>query len=574
MIGPRREVGDEFADYVRARQEQLVRAAYLVCGDLALADEVVQDAFGALLLRWRRMRDDDPDTFVRRELYRAAMLRRVRRHDGTWTGPVLPAELAALTRRQRAVAVLLRYEERGEVEAAEVLGLSVASLRRQLRPVTRDALLDAASPVPERDYVDRSRLGAVGRRRHAWRLWAGTTAAGAVLVAAVIALPDGAGRSVAPAPSSTPSASSATATSRWDGSAFPVLGTLTQVGPSEGQLAALPSIDDVTRGQLALPEVLSFGPRTRMRTLGEVGASSAPVRAVLLRHESDGFRAVLVRPTLDEPFVLVDTLPLVANVDEAGRASAPLEVTAVAEDRRHVLFLQPGKVVVLDAYTGELRTHPVADRHLDQGGWTPTSVIVWSDTARWRIDRRSGQVSRLSQSAHLGPHRVTVEAGDEVRLHTFDHTGSNQATRGGPNVLSATWGATLTSPSGRFATGGFLGRDAALGANQRRPERLFQGVLALPGAGKDPGTGSGESSGVGRDGGAPRLLVAPLSEGVSVGCCEVLGWAYNDQVLVRWRTTHLLSWDAATGNLVRVSTLPGRDGTEPGTPAVSVALAP
>ncbi|GGB69149.1 RNA polymerase subunit sigma-70 [Knoellia flava TL1] len=570
MSGPPREAGDEFADYVRARQEQLLRAAYLVCGDLALADEVTQDAFGALLLRWRRMRDDDPDTFVRREAYRAATVRRVRRREGSGSGPDLPPGLAALTRRQRAVAVLLRYEERGEVEAAEVLGLSVASLRRQLPAVTRDDLLDAASPVPDRDYVDRARLGALGRRRHAWRRWAGTVAAGAVLVGAVIALPDGSGRSVAPAPSATPSASGASATSRWDGSAFALLGTVAQVGPSEEQVSLLPTVDDLTRGQLALPEVLSFGPRTRMRTLSELGPSSAPVRAVLLRHESDGFRAVLVRPTLEDQFVVVDTLPLVPNVDEAGRASPPLEVTAVAEDRRHVLFLQPGRVVVLDAYSGEVRTHPVADRYLDHGGWTPTSVIAWSETARWRIDRRTGQVTRLSQSSHLGPHRVTVEAGDEVRVHTFDVNGSNQATRGGPGVLSGTWGTTLTSPSGRVATGGFLGRDAALAANQRRPERLFQGVLALPGEGTATDEGSVEAT----DGSAPRLLVAPLSEGVSVGCCEVLGWAYNDQVLVRWRTTHLLSWNASTGSLVRVSTLPGRGGSAPGTAAVSVAIAP
>jgi hypothetical protein len=91
-------------------------------------------------------------------------------------------------------------------------------------------------------------------------------------------------------------------------------------------------------------------------------------------------------------------------------------------------------------------------------------------------------------------------------------------------------------------------------------------VLALPGT--EEGT-----DGV-TDGGAPRLLIAPLSEGVSVGCCEVLGWAYRDEVLVRWRTTELLLWNASTGALVRVATLPGRDGSAPGTPAVSVALAP
>jgi hypothetical protein len=90
--------------------------------------------------------------------------------------------------------------------------------------------------------------------------------------------------------------------------------------------------------------------------------------------------------------------------------------------------------------------------------------------------------------------------------------------------------------------------------------RLFQGVLTIR---AESLTGA-------------RLLVAPESEGVSVGCCEVLGWAFTDEVLIRWKGTDLLMWNATTGTLLRVSTLPGRQ-REPaivGSAATSVAIAP
>lgn len=112
---------------------------------------------------------------------------------------------------------------------------------------------------------------------------------------------------------------------------------------------------------------------------------------------------------------------------------------------------------------------------------------------------------------------------------------------------------------GPLRDGGFLGQAAALAANQRRPDGLFQGVFAA--AADDAVT--------------PRLLIAPGSQGASVGCCEVLGWVYRDQVLVRWNTTDLLTWNTTTGALLRVATLPAAsDRPVPGSPADAVAIAP
>lgn len=43
---------DGFSEFVRARQQDLVRAAYLVCGDLAEAEDIVQGALVKLAGRW------------------------------------------------------------------------------------------------------------------------------------------------------------------------------------------------------------------------------------------------------------------------------------------------------------------------------------------------------------------------------------------------------------------------------------------------------------------------------------------------------------------------------------------
>ncbi len=570
-----RGVDDEFAEYVHARQHQLLRAAFLVCGDAALAEEVTESALAALLVRWRRLGDDDPDTVVRRRLYGAALSRRARRGALPRGGAELPPELAELPARQRAVAVLLRFEERTEADAAEVLGVSVAALRHQLPPISRDELVDAAAPVGEVDFVDRAGRGARDRRRHSRRRWLASVAGIAVVAGAVAVVPRGPGGTAQPPPAPLPTSSQERSVGEsdasWDATAFELAGTLAQVGPTPEQLAGLPRIDDLTRGQLALPDVLSFGPRTAMRTLSDVGSSGAPVRAVLLRHTPDGLRAVLVRPTLSDPFVLVDSIPLVANVDEGGNESPPLETKAVADDRRRIVFLQPGQVVVLDAFTGDVRTIPVPDRYLEQGGWVGGSIIAASETIRWRIDPQTGDVDRLAQAAYPGRHQVSVEAGRTMRILTFGENGANTGTRGGPDVLSGVWGATFTGPGNRFATGGFLAQEAALVANRRRPDGLFQGVFAAA---------EGESA-------TPRLLIAPASHGVALGCCEVLGWVYRDQVLVRWNTTDLLAWNTTTGALLKVATLPGTHGAQgaqgrsgppvppvPGSPADSVAIAP
>ena len=139
---------DEFVDYAQSRQRTLLRAAYLVCGDLRIAEQLVRSAVVQLARQWSRVREEQPDLFVRRLLYRDAIAswrHRPPEHLATtpWSEPDDPDErwdaeeverrrevlraLDALTPRQRAVVVLRWFEERGEREVAGVLGCSVGT---------------------------------------------------------------------------------------------------------------------------------------------------------------------------------------------------------------------------------------------------------------------------------------------------------------------------------------------------------------------------------------------------------------------------------------------------------------
>ena len=120
----RETVDPEFAAYVDARQDRWLRAAYLVYGDAERAEEALLRAFTRLSLRWGRL--DDPDVFVQRILYQAASSRWSRgpryEPDPDADEPVLVA-LAELTPTQRAVLVLMNFEDLTEFETSDILGL-------------------------------------------------------------------------------------------------------------------------------------------------------------------------------------------------------------------------------------------------------------------------------------------------------------------------------------------------------------------------------------------------------------------------------------------------------------------
>jgi len=144
----------EFVAFVRAQQHMLMRSAYLICGDYHLAEDLLQGALVKLALRWRQVREGDPAAFLRTVVYRDAVSwwRRLRRErltsalpatagpDGaedTSTRLVLADALRRLTPRQRAVLVLRFLDDFTEARTAEVLGVTVGTVKSQTNAALR-----------------------------------------------------------------------------------------------------------------------------------------------------------------------------------------------------------------------------------------------------------------------------------------------------------------------------------------------------------------------------------------------------------------------------------------------------
>ncbi len=141
----------EFSAYMTARQPTLLRTAYLLTGDRHAAEDLVQTALAKLYLSWDKVqRREAVDGYVRRilvnehnSLWRRAWRRREvstdfvpdragppdRVDDGD--GAALWEFVQTLPRKQRAVIVLRYYEELSEAETADVLGISIGTVKSQ-----------------------------------------------------------------------------------------------------------------------------------------------------------------------------------------------------------------------------------------------------------------------------------------------------------------------------------------------------------------------------------------------------------------------------------------------------------
>lgn len=154
----------EFAAFMTSAAPALARTAWLLCGDVHQADELVQQALVRTYLAWDRAREREPLAYARRVLanQRVSTWRRRRREvllapAGMPDAPVVAAQdahadrdqlvraLALLTPRQRRVVVLRHLEGLTEKEVAEDLGVSVGTVKstasralRTLREVLGD----------------------------------------------------------------------------------------------------------------------------------------------------------------------------------------------------------------------------------------------------------------------------------------------------------------------------------------------------------------------------------------------------------------------------------------------------
>ncbi|HEY0949810.1 SigE family RNA polymerase sigma factor [Nocardioides sp.] len=151
-----------FSRWAGERQLALLRTAVLLTGDRHRAEDLVQEALTQVALRWRRLQDAHPEAYARQVIVRGNISWwRKHRHelvldvyDDAAASPadtvdaerriVLDRALAALTPRQRATVVLRYYDDLSERETAEMLGVSVGTVKSQTHLALRR--LREASP--------------------------------------------------------------------------------------------------------------------------------------------------------------------------------------------------------------------------------------------------------------------------------------------------------------------------------------------------------------------------------------------------------------------------------------------
>jgi RNA polymerase sigma-70 factor (sigma-E family) len=147
-----------FESFVAARGGALHRTAYLLTRDHGLAEDLVQTALAKAWPAWRRIQGD-PEPYVRKILVNtyASWWRRKWRGEhptadlpeaiGTAFGPAggsapgsaeavgerdaLVRALATLPRRQQAVIVLRFVEDLTEAQTADLLGITVGTVKSQ-----------------------------------------------------------------------------------------------------------------------------------------------------------------------------------------------------------------------------------------------------------------------------------------------------------------------------------------------------------------------------------------------------------------------------------------------------------
>jgi len=141
----------DFTAYLEARQPRLLRIAYLLTGDPHQAEDLLQISLAKLYLSWDKVRDHSHvDAYVRRimvnennSLWRRAWRRRevstdevpdrtpVHDSPDEGVGAVVWEVVQTLPRKARAVVVLRYYEQLTEAETADVLGISVGTVKSQ-----------------------------------------------------------------------------------------------------------------------------------------------------------------------------------------------------------------------------------------------------------------------------------------------------------------------------------------------------------------------------------------------------------------------------------------------------------
>lgn len=150
MSAARQEMEEEFREFVAARSAALLRTAYLLAGDWATAEDLLQTTLTKTYLAWKRLGEIEAvEPYARRVLVNTATSWWRRRWHGERPTEILPERAApdqideqlerdalwrhvkALPARQRAVLVLRFYEDLTEAQTAALLDISTGTVKSQ-----------------------------------------------------------------------------------------------------------------------------------------------------------------------------------------------------------------------------------------------------------------------------------------------------------------------------------------------------------------------------------------------------------------------------------------------------------
>ncbi|QIX28308.1 SigE family RNA polymerase sigma factor [Nocardioides sp. JQ2195] len=151
----------DFDDFVAARSSGLLRTAYLLTHDHALAEDLLQTALTKAWFAWSRI-DGNPEPYIRKILVNTYATWWRRKWNGELASDQLPERPGAgssdavddnhdlwqamerLPRRQRAVVVLRYFEDLSEADTAELLGCSRGTVKSQLSKALAKLRIDPA----------------------------------------------------------------------------------------------------------------------------------------------------------------------------------------------------------------------------------------------------------------------------------------------------------------------------------------------------------------------------------------------------------------------------------------------
>ena len=168
----------DFDDFVAARSSTLLRTAYLLTRDHALAEDLLQTALTKAWFSWSRI-EDRPEPYVRKILVNtfASWWRRKWNGEQAFAEPPEPETgptahgghdehgradqrhdlweaMGRLPRRQRAVVVLRFVEDLSEAETARLLGVSTGTVKSQTSKALAKLRIDPALAIESTEATE------------------------------------------------------------------------------------------------------------------------------------------------------------------------------------------------------------------------------------------------------------------------------------------------------------------------------------------------------------------------------------------------------------------------------------